>query len=323
MVAVKNVTVSEEFFQGHFPGTPLMPGVLMIEALTQVATLLLLDRDTGRPTSRVHLRGVDNAKFRKQVVPGDRLRLEVILGEATGRIVRAKATAARRGPDRRRSRARAGRLARRRPHRSARQGPSRRRRSAKAPPSEAFAVVGPKVRLGRNCRVGVVGRDRRQHDDWRRDGDLPVRVHRPAAAGPEVQGRGHEARHRPAEHLPRVRHDSPRHRRRRRADDDRRSQPVHGLRARRARLPRRQRDHLRAARHAGRPRRRGGLREHQRRVRRAPVLPRRARTRSSAATRWSRRTRCRSRAPSAAGRRASTASTSSACVRRGFTDEHV
>lgn len=87
IVAVKNVTVNEEFFQGHFPGAPLMPGVLMIESFTQVVTLLL-------PQSRVTLRGVDNAKFRKQVVPGDRLRLEVSLARRRGAIVRATAIAA-------------------------------------------------------------------------------------------------------------------------------------------------------------------------------------------------------------------------------------
>lgn len=86
IVAVKNVTISEDFFQGHFPGAPLMPGVLMIESLAQVATLLL-------PASRVSLRGVEEAKFRKQVVPGDRLRLEVTLGRRRGPIVRANAVA--------------------------------------------------------------------------------------------------------------------------------------------------------------------------------------------------------------------------------------
>jgi UDP-N-acetylglucosamine acyltransferase len=77
LVAAKNVTVSEEFFQGHFPGTPMMPGVLMVEALAQVSTVLLLHCE--EPNVRVYLRGVDNAKFRRQVVPGDRLRLEVTL----------------------------------------------------------------------------------------------------------------------------------------------------------------------------------------------------------------------------------------------------
>ncbi len=79
IVAVKNVTVNEDYFQGHFPGTPLMPGVMMIETLVQVATLLLLDDGGENPTRRAVLRGVNDAKFRRQVVPGDRLRLEVTL----------------------------------------------------------------------------------------------------------------------------------------------------------------------------------------------------------------------------------------------------
>src|SRR5688500_19867402 len=93
MVAFKNVTVNEEFFQGHFPGSPLMPGVLMIEALTQVAAVLILDRADAPPTARVGLRGVDNPKFRREVVPGDRLRLEVPLGRSRSRLARARATA--------------------------------------------------------------------------------------------------------------------------------------------------------------------------------------------------------------------------------------
>ena len=93
MVAVKNVSVSEEFFQGHFPGAPLMPGVLMIETLAHVATVLLTHGAEGAHGDRVFLRGVDNAKFRRQVVPGDRLRLEVTLGARRGRIVRAAGAA--------------------------------------------------------------------------------------------------------------------------------------------------------------------------------------------------------------------------------------
>src|ERR1051325_10842260 len=72
LVAVKNVTVNEEFFQGHFPGAPLMPGVVMLESLSQVAAILLLHREGGASRSRVFLRGVNDAKFRRQVVPGDR-----------------------------------------------------------------------------------------------------------------------------------------------------------------------------------------------------------------------------------------------------------
>ena len=88
IVAIKNVTFNEEFFQGHFPGMPLMPGVLMIESLTQVAALLVTDGH-----GRVSLRGVENAKFRKQVVPGDRLRLEVSVARRRNGIVLAKASA--------------------------------------------------------------------------------------------------------------------------------------------------------------------------------------------------------------------------------------
>src|SRR3954469_447172 len=70
LVAIKNVTVNEEFFQGHFPGAPLMPGVLMIETLAQVATILLTQSSTDGPAAgATYLRGVDNAKFRLPVVP--------------------------------------------------------------------------------------------------------------------------------------------------------------------------------------------------------------------------------------------------------------
>jgi UDP-N-acetylglucosamine acyltransferase len=93
IVAVKNVTVSEDFFQGHFPGTPLLPAVLMIETLAQVATMLVVCNASGTPMGRVFLRGVDNAKFRRQVVPGDRLHLEVTLGRRRGPIARVRAVA--------------------------------------------------------------------------------------------------------------------------------------------------------------------------------------------------------------------------------------
>jgi UDP-N-acetylglucosamine acyltransferase len=80
LVTAKNLTVGEEFFQGHFPGQPLLPAVLMVEALTQAATVLLLEGEGPWSTTTVSLRGVDNGRFRRAVVPGDVLRLEVELG---------------------------------------------------------------------------------------------------------------------------------------------------------------------------------------------------------------------------------------------------
>src|SRR6266581_3061830 len=93
VVAVKNVTVNEEFFQGHFPGTPLLPAVLMLESLSQVAAILLLQRADAPPNTRIYLRGVNDAKFRRQVVPGDRLRLEITLGRIRTSLARVRATA--------------------------------------------------------------------------------------------------------------------------------------------------------------------------------------------------------------------------------------
>jgi len=93
LVAHKNVTVNEDFFQGHFPGTPLMPGVLMLETLTQVAAVLVLEREGPMPRSRIFLHGVNAAKFRRQVVPGDRLRLEVTLARARTSMAKAHGVA--------------------------------------------------------------------------------------------------------------------------------------------------------------------------------------------------------------------------------------
>jgi UDP-N-acetylglucosamine acyltransferase len=93
LTAVKNVTVNEGFFQGHFPGSPVMPGVLMIEALSQAAAVLVLDRVAAPKTARISLRGVTDAKFRRQVVPGDQLRLDVTLGRMRSTLAKAQATA--------------------------------------------------------------------------------------------------------------------------------------------------------------------------------------------------------------------------------------
>ncbi|MFN7914660.1 MAG: acyl-ACP--UDP-N-acetylglucosamine O-acyltransferase [Vicinamibacterales bacterium] len=92
LVAVKNVTVNEEFFPGHFPGAPLLPAVLMVESLSQAAAILVRDQEQN-PQTRVYLRGVNGAKFRRQVVPGDRLRLEISLSRRRGGVAFAQATA--------------------------------------------------------------------------------------------------------------------------------------------------------------------------------------------------------------------------------------
>jgi 3-hydroxyacyl-[acyl-carrier-protein] dehydratase len=79
IVALKNVSLNEPFFQGHFPGHPVMPGVLVVEALAQAGAVMAA-RATGfdRETQVVYFMGMDKVKFRKPVVPGDQLSLEVV-----------------------------------------------------------------------------------------------------------------------------------------------------------------------------------------------------------------------------------------------------
>src|SRR4029077_14553181 len=79
--------------QGHFPGAPVLPGVMMLESLSQVAAMLLLHREDAPPTARVYLRGVNDPTFRRQVFPGDQLRLEVTLGRRRTTLARAQAAA--------------------------------------------------------------------------------------------------------------------------------------------------------------------------------------------------------------------------------------
>jgi 3-hydroxyacyl-[acyl-carrier-protein] dehydratase len=74
-VGIKNVTVNEPFFMGHFPGNPIMPGVLIVEALAQLAGLLAFL--SGIQGDAVYFMSIEKAKFRKPVVPGDQLRLEI------------------------------------------------------------------------------------------------------------------------------------------------------------------------------------------------------------------------------------------------------
>ncbi|MFZ4856423.1 MAG: 3-hydroxyacyl-ACP dehydratase FabZ [Desulfuromonadaceae bacterium] len=82
IVAIKNVSMNEPFFPGHFPGHPVMPGVLIIEALAQAACILaIMSSDESVRSKVTYFAGIDNARFRKPVIPGDQLSLEI---EATG-----------------------------------------------------------------------------------------------------------------------------------------------------------------------------------------------------------------------------------------------
>ena len=77
IVAIKNVTINEPFFAGHFPGYPIMPGVLMVEAIAQAGGALLLTEIPDRDEKLMVFTGIERAKFRKPVTPGDQLRVEV------------------------------------------------------------------------------------------------------------------------------------------------------------------------------------------------------------------------------------------------------
>jgi beta-hydroxyacyl-ACP dehydratase FabZ len=77
VVGIKNVTINEPFFTGHFPGYPIMPAVLIIEAMAQVGGILLLSSVDNPKKFLVYFTGIDKAKFRKTVVPGDQIRFEL------------------------------------------------------------------------------------------------------------------------------------------------------------------------------------------------------------------------------------------------------
>ena len=77
LVAIKNVTINEPFFQGHFPGYPIMPGVLVVEAMAQAGGVIMMAEIPDREKKLVVFTGIERAKFRRPVTPGDQLRIEV------------------------------------------------------------------------------------------------------------------------------------------------------------------------------------------------------------------------------------------------------
>lgn len=77
IVGLKNVTINEQFFQGHFPGAPVMPGVLILESMAQVAGVLIYRDLPEKDKKLIYFTGIENAKFRRPVVPGDQLRIEM------------------------------------------------------------------------------------------------------------------------------------------------------------------------------------------------------------------------------------------------------
>lgn len=94
VVGLKNVTINEPFFQGHFPGTPIMPGVLIVEAMAQTGGVLAIKSlPEGSEGALMYFMGLDQVKFRKQVVPGDQLIMELEIIKQRAKIMKLSGTA--------------------------------------------------------------------------------------------------------------------------------------------------------------------------------------------------------------------------------------
>lgn len=93
IVAIKNVSINEAFFQGHFPGKPVMPGVLILESMAQAGGLLLLQEIPDREKKLLYLASMSDVKFRRPVVPGDQLRIEVNVVTWKGDLCKIEAKA--------------------------------------------------------------------------------------------------------------------------------------------------------------------------------------------------------------------------------------
>ena len=214
IVGIKNVTINEPFFQGHFPGHPIMPGVLIIEAMAQVGGMLLMGAVDDPETKVVYFMSLDNVKWRRPVKPGDQLRFELEVVQVRGTMCKMQ----RRREGGRRGRCRGGDGARwcatdddahPSDRASSRRAPSSAptSRSARSRSSARAATIGDGCVIARardaraqraasapSVKVGIGTRARRR------------------PAGSQVQGRGHDGRDRRRHDDPRVRDDQPRHR---------------------------------------------------------------------------------------------------------------
>ena len=221
VVGIKSVTHNEPFFQGHFPDFPVMPGVLIVEAMAQTAGVLVLKSMEDRSNKLVLLVAVENARFRRPVVPGDTLRMEMkvikrkasvakMAGVATvDGVVVAEAEVMCKLADK--------------------EEKQRRRRLSDADPPDRHRGPGGAHRGKRRDRAVLDRRrgsgdrrphppdgqhlPRRPHLDRRGQRLLPVQHRRRGVAGPEIQGRARRDAHRPPQPHPRIRHHPSRHRR--------------------------------------------------------------------------------------------------------------
>ena len=245
--ALKNVTINEPYFAGHFPHRPVMPGVLILEALAQAAAILAFDTMGVQPDDKTvfYFAGIDGARFKRPVEPGDQLMLDVDARPHQGRHRQVHGA----GHGRRRNSppkpsccarcaaspdalAAARHGQRSTPRRSSKPAPSSTPRSASAPTASCASTcasargttIGPHCVIEGHTTIGA----RQPH--------LPVLLDRRRAAGQEVRRRADRAGDRRPQHDPRVLHLQPRHRAGRRRHARRRRQLDHGLRAHRARL---------------------------------------------------------------------------------------
>jgi beta-hydroxyacyl-ACP dehydratase FabZ len=93
IVGLKTVTINEPFFQGHFPGHPIMPGVLIIEAMAQVGGMLLMGQLADHDSKVVYFMSLDNVKFRRPVKPGDQIRFELEMTQIRGMVCKMRGLA--------------------------------------------------------------------------------------------------------------------------------------------------------------------------------------------------------------------------------------